>query len=139
MKISFQNSCFRNTYFFFAVLLFLFTSKSWAQGEVKTISNCFSTSNFVELSNYFDEEIKLTIEKNEETVSKEDAEQRLRRFFSKNPIKSFKVIHESGSTNKLKYFIGNASSSSSNYRTYILYKQENGKFLISEVRIEAEK
>ena len=119
-------------------MIFCFSTVQ-AQEEANSIRTCFLKSDFGALSNYFDGEVRLSIEKEEEEVSKKEAEQRIRRFFSKNPIKDFKIIHEGGSGNKLRYLIGTTSSTSNNYRTYILYRQEKGKILISEVRIEAEK
>lgn len=123
----------------FCITIPLFFSTTLAaQTSNQKISECFLKSDFKQLSSYFDENINLEIQKDEGTFSKKEAEKKLIQFFSKNPIQDFKMVHEGGSNKKLKYLIGNVSSSSKKYRTYILYRENGGKIIISEVRIDAE-
>lgn len=118
-------------------ILSTFAITTTAQNGKERIGKCFLNNDFVGLIPYFDPNIKLEILKNEEILSKKEAASKLENFFS-TPIKSFKLIHEGGSDNKLKFFIASIGVSNENYRTYFLYREAAGKVYISEVRIEAE-
>jgi hypothetical protein len=59
----------------------------------------------------------------------------LKEFFTNNPPKSFKIIHE-GSRQNASFAIGNYQTGSGTYRFYFLTKKVNGKLLIHQLRIE---
>lgn len=123
---------------FFMIVAFIIPAISIAQSSSQKISECFIKNDFTQLSAYFEPEVNVELHEEEKTLSKAEAKNSINGFFHKNPIKDFNLIHEGGSGSNLKYFIGNISTSSNKYRTYVLYREEDGKIHISEVRIEAE-
>lgn len=101
------------------------------------IISSFNKGDAASLSQYFNQTIELTYFEKEEIYSKTQAEIILRDFFSKNPPKEFKILHEGGKEAS-KYAIGQYISGSKTYRITFLLKTINSKIFIHQLRIENE-
>lgn len=99
------------------------------------IINALKSGNAGEVSKYFDSTIEMTFSETTKSYSKNQAQLVLREFFSKNPVKDFKVIHESENAGS-QYCIGNLSTQNGVFRTTIYMKQRGDKQLVQEMRFE---
>jgi hypothetical protein len=79
----------------------------------------------------------LSIGQNEGTLSKSEAETRLREFYASHAVKGFKPMHTGTSkTNESTYNIGELTTDRGTYRVYIYFTQEGSKKMVTELRIE---
>ena len=105
----------------------------------ENISLLISSSNSRQISSYFGNNVDLTIVNAEEVYSKAQAEQILKDFFTKNPPKSFSIIHRGVSKEGSKYAIGNyITTNGGSFRTYVYVKTVGGAEQIQEMRFEKE-
>ena len=70
------------------------------------IANGIRQGNSKEISKYFDDNVEITILDKASSYSKVQAEMVLRDFFSKNPVKSFEIVHRGTSGEGSFYGIG---------------------------------
>ena len=101
------------------------------------VTKAISDGDAAGLSVYFDDSIDLTIIDKQSVVDKSQATAILREFFSKNTAKSFNTVHQGTSKGaNSHYTIGGLSTSSGNFRVFLLYKSIGEKPIIQEIRIE---
>ena len=92
-----------------------------------------------QLAAYFANTIDLTIMGREDTYSKTQAELIVRDFFSKNPPKSFTMVHKGTSKEGTLYGIGTLTTTKgAALRTSFFAKQSGEKYFIQELRFETE-
>lgn len=103
-----------------------------------SLSAAFKTGNSEEIASHFGSSVDLSTPTNDGVYSKVQAQLILKKFFLKNKPSDFSVLHNGNSKNNSFYSIGNLTTSSGNFRTYILYKEFNKKATILELKIEAE-
>ena len=70
--------------------------------------------------------------------SKTQAKLILKTFFLKNKPTDFNIVHSGDSKNNSHYSIGNLTTKNGAFRTYILYKEVEGKITILELKIESD-
>ncbi len=102
------------------------------------LAMALKTGNSEEISKHFGNSVDLSIPKNEGVYSKTQAKLILKTFFAKNKPTGFSIVHNGDSKNNSHYSIGNLSTSTGNFRTYILYKEVDKKVTILELKIEAD-
>lgn len=118
----------------FAAVLLL-NAEAKAQSFDK-IASAFREGNASAIAAYFESNVEITIKNNGNSYSKNQAEMLLKNFFTSNKPSGFSVAHEGTSPEGSKYFIGNLSTSTGTYRTYVYAKSSGGSFIIQEIRIE---
>lgn len=104
----------------------------------ENLSTAFKTGNATKIATHFTDPIDLSIPNNEGVFSKTQATQILKTFFSKNKPSNFKVVHNGNSKNNSHYSIGNLTTSTGNFRVYLLYKKPLASNSLLELRIERE-
>jgi hypothetical protein len=123
-------------------LLVIVVSAGLARGQADIFDNLSSvirSGDSKQISKYFGNNVDLTILNTEEVYSKAQAEQILKDFFTKNPPKSFTIIHQGLSKESSKYAIGNyVAANGSVFRTYLYIKSVAGSDQIQELRFEKE-
>lgn len=102
------------------------------------IAKALKTGNSAAVANFFNTTVDLTLPNNEGVFSKAQAELILKTFFANNKPSDFKVVHDGESKNNTLYSIGNLTTSSGVFRTYILYQEKGTNIVILELRIESE-
>lgn len=117
---------------FFPVLISFFSM------NIERISLAIQTGNANALAQYFDNNIELTMLSKEQSYSSSQAEMVVKDFFDKNRPTSFKIIHKGSSSQGSEYCIGTLVTQTGTYRTYIYLKQKDSKYLIQELRFEAD-
>lgn len=117
------------------MLLFLIIPCLAATSQnIDSISKALSRGDVEYLSTYFDESVEI----DDDFYDKNEAKAEVKKFFSKNPPKSFKLIHKGSSKGKKSYFIGYLNAGSSTYRVYVHMKLSGSQSLIQELRFDKE-
>lgn len=104
--------------------------------DLENISLAIQTGNAAQVAKYFDNTVSITVFNSEGSYSKAQAEMVLKDFFSKNPPRSFKIIHKGNSSEGSQYAIGTLLSNKGSFRTYIYIKKKGSSYLIQEIRFE---
>ena len=116
-------------------IIILVVSSAFVTQSFSDIINAVKSGNAAQVAQYFDNTIEITLPAKSSTLNKKQAEIALNDFFSQNPVKDFKVIHQSEKAGS-EYCIGNLITSNGVFRTTIFTKQKEGKELIQELRFE---
>ncbi|MEZ5014005.1 MAG: DUF4783 domain-containing protein [Chitinophagales bacterium] len=108
-------------------------------GDLDKIATAIQSGDSKALSAYFDNTVEVKILNKEGAYSKSQAEAVVKDFFTKNPPKSFKVLHQGPSGgNNAQYAIGSLQTDKGKFRTYVYMKKVGEKFLIQELNFENE-
>jgi hypothetical protein len=102
------------------------------------LATAFKKGNSTEIAKYFKKSVDLSIPDNEGVYSDIQAKLMLKTFFLKNKPTSFTIVHNGDSKNNSHYSIGNLTTLKGTFRTYILYKEQDKKVTILELRIESD-
>ncbi|MFY0252785.1 DUF4783 domain-containing protein [Chitinophaga sp. 30R24] len=86
------------------------------------------------LSRYFDNNVEINISGKSNSYSKAQAEIILKDFFSKNPVKSFELIHQGGDNSR--FGIGNMGTANGPYRVSFFLQKKGGSMVLNELRFE---
>lgn len=119
------------------IILSGFAGNLFSQEIPDGIINAIKTGSASNLAKYFNVNVELTINNNEEIYSKDQAELILKDFFAKNIPTAFVVLHKGGKEGS-RYAIGNFSTASGNFRITILVKTKDSQPYIHQFRIEKE-
>ena len=120
------------------ILLFLFSTGVFANlfpGINENITTAIKVGNSKELAKYFAPNVELVIGDKSGTYSKAQAEMMVKDFFTKNPVKDYKVMHQGTSQDNSLYTIGDLTSAKS-FRTYYLLRKRGESYLIHQLRFE---
>lgn len=109
-----------------------------SNGLPKNIIDAFSKGDAKTIAASFASEVDLNISGTENVYSKSQAELVLKKFFQTHPPKSFVNSHNGKSRSNSFYAIGSLTTAKGKFRTYLLYKQNDSKIVIHELRIEAD-
>lgn len=126
----------------YLLCLFLFFSflsfKATAQNSVDLVAKAMKSGNAAEIAKYFDKIVDITMQNDQSTYSRSQAEMVLKNFFSKHPVRSFSIKHSGGSTDSTSiYLIGDlVTTGDQRYRLYLYFKQESGEMHLQEIRFE---
>ncbi len=116
----------------FILTAFIGVEDIQAQGQsLSNVEKSLNIGSARELVKNFEEQLELSIEGKQSSCNRSMAEVRLKEFFKKNPVKSFRYIHHGGSgKGGLKYAIGKYSCSTGSYRVLIRFKQTGGNMAV---------
>lgn len=103
------------------------------------INSAMKSGNFKSIASYFNTSVELNIPGADGLYSKGQAELLMKDFFAKNTPKNFTVKHDGVSQDGSKYSIGTLETNAGSFRTYYYLKNNNGTFLIKELRIEKDR
>lgn len=124
---------------FLAVLLFVFCTTAWAMDIYDEVSVAIRSGDAKQLATYFGSSVDLTVISQEDVYSKAQAELIVKDFFSRNPPKSFTLLHKGSSREGTVYGIGNLQSTNGkSFRTSFFLKMSSGRYMIQELRFETE-
>ena len=108
-----------------------------AQEVTDQVNKALKTGDAALLSQYFNSSLDISIPGTDESMSKSQATQVMKNFFKDNPPKSYSENHRGSSREATKYIIGTYKSVKT-YKTYILLKEKEGKYLIVQLQFEEE-
>ena len=109
-----------------------------AQETTNKVNAALKSGNATKLSNHFNSSLDISLPDTDQTMSKSHATQVMKRFFKDNPPKSYTLNHIGSSREATKYIIGTYVSGSKSFKTYILLKEKEGKYLIVQLQFELE-
>ena len=119
--------------------VFVFTLASYGQDEVIiSVSSALKASSSKELIKYCGNKIEITIDGDNNTYSKPQAEAILRDFFQKNVAENFSVIHQGSSPEGLKYAIGKFALKQGSYRVVMFLKRGDQDYEIDRITFSKE-
>ena len=109
-----------------------------AQVPVDAVTKALQSGNATEVAKQFDKVVDITINNEQATYSKSQAEMVLKNFFSANAVSSFSPKHKgSPSDNNSVYLIGDLTTKDSKkFRIYLYFKKKSGSLLLQELRFE---
>jgi hypothetical protein len=115
----------------------VFSLASFFQTITTDITRSLNEGNTVGLSSFLDNQVEISMSELEATVTKAEAIAQLKKFFLKNPVKSFTQAHQGNSKgNDSTYIIGNLNTQNGIFRVYIYIKIDAGKQYIQEIRFD---
>ncbi len=105
--------------------------------DMTGITKALKTGNAEALSKYFGEDVELALIDDEDIYEKEEARDKLAKFFSSNPPKSFNQVHKGTSKGEdSHYVIGDLVANGDTFRVYIYLEETEDSYVIQELRIE---
>jgi hypothetical protein len=121
--------------FFTAMLLF---NNVMAQPKMAEVVNMVSGNNIGNVVKYFDNVVDITINDNQSTYSKAQAEMVMKNFFDKNNVSGFQVKYKGVAPNDESfYLIGDLSTKGRGvYRVYFFFKQKGKGHVLQEMKFE---
>ncbi|WP_316743240.1 DUF4783 domain-containing protein [Pedobacter antarcticus] len=127
---------------FFPVLILLthFAQPALFQGDiVDNIAQLFKAANTKEISKNFAPAVELSVNDNEDSYSKAQAEQILRDFFIKSPPVNSTVVHLINTNPNYRFGVLSLITKSGRFRVAVTLKKTGNTFFITELRIEPDK
>ena len=116
--------------------IFVFGSV-FAQPQVDDVSNSLNKGEVSNVIKYFDKVVDITINNEQSTYSKSQAEMVVKNFFTKNPIRSFLVRHKgTAASDNSVFLIGELKTVNGMYRVYIFFKQKEKSYLLQQIKFE---
>ncbi len=101
------------------------------------ILNAIRAGDARQIATWFNSSIDLTLVSQEDVYSKAQAELLVKDFFSKNPPKSFAIVHKGSSKEGTLFAVGNLTAANGKtFRVSFVLKSVQGKHLIQELRFE---
>ena len=89
------------------------------------------------IAGYFDGKVNLALSNQEDVYSKAQAELLIKDFFSKNPTKSFALVHKGSSKEGSLFAVGTLTcTNNKTFRVSIVMKSVKGSNTIQELRFE---
>lgn len=86
---------------------------------------------------YFDKVVDITINDEQSTYSRSQAEVVLKNFLAKNQSKSFSIKYKGiASSDNSLFLIGELRTAHNNYRVSIFFKQKDKNFFLQEIKFE---
>lgn len=120
------------------ILLFLTVSAHAFSADLyDEVAAAIKSGDAHQVAAYFDAKVDLALASQEDVYNKAQAELLLKDFFSKNPVKSFSMVHKGSSKEGTLFAVGTlASSNGKTFRVSFVMKPVNGKNTIQELRFE---
>lgn len=86
---------------------------------------------------YFDRVVDVTINSDQSTYSRSQAEMVVKSFFSKNQAHSFFVRHKGvAASDNSVFVIGELKTANGPYRVYIFFKQRDKNYWLQQIKFE---
>lgn len=123
----------------FTSLLFgtvLLLSAFRSQSSIDEVIGALRNGNTSQLSNYFDDNVELTLPDKSDSYSKAQAQLIVKDFFGNNGVKGFELKHKGDSPGG-HFCIGTLQTNAGNFRTNVFMKVKNGKEVVKEIRFQS--
>jgi len=120
------------------LFVFCFFHQLNAQTPLEAVTKAIKSGNASEVARQFDKIVDITINNEQSTYSKSQAEMVLKNFFVAHEVSSFTAKHQGSPTdNNSVFLIGDlATKDHKKYRIYLYFKQKSGNLMLQEIRFE---
>jgi hypothetical protein len=109
----------------------------FGQPQVDDVSNSLNKGEVANVVKYFDKVVDITINNEQSTYSKSQAEMVVRNFFSKNPPRSFSIRHKgTAASDNSVFLIGELRTANGLYRVWLSFKQRERNYLLQQIKFE---
>ena len=112
------------------------TSFSQKGASIDAVIGALRSGNATELSNYFGENVELTLPAQADSYSKAQAVLILKDFFNNNGVKDFEVKHK-GDQAGGQFCIGTLQTKAGSFRTTVFMKNKNNREIVKEIRFQS--
>ena len=119
-------------YIVFALLLFVCVP-SWSQEVFNPMKNALKAGDASALARQFNQQVEVTINGNQSSYSKAQAEIVIRDFFRDNPPSDFAIMHTGSSKGGLQFAIGKYTAGKTHYSVLMRVKESGTAKLIHEI------
>ena len=102
----------------------------------KLVATALQVGNAQEVAKYFNTMVDLSLPSSDDTYSKTQAEQILRDFFAKIPVKGFKVSKQGNSADGSTYCIGTLEAGNKTFRVYFLIKSNGSQNVVHQMQVQ---
>ncbi len=116
-----------------AMLLTAFTIQ---RSSIDEVIGALRSGNSTQLSNFFDDNVELTLPDKNDSYSKAQAQLIIKDFFANNGVKGFELKHKGDSPGG-HFCIGTLQTNAGNFRTNVFMKIKNGKEYVKEIRFQS--
>ena len=101
------------------------------------LAEAIRAGNAHHIAGYFDAKVNLALSNQEDVYSKAQAELLIKDFFSKNPVKSFNLVHKGSSKEGSLFAVGTLTcTNNKSFRVSFVMKSVKGVNTIQELRFE---
>jgi hypothetical protein len=107
-----------------------------AQNGIDEVIGALRSGNSAQLSNFFDDNVELTLPDKSDSYSRAQAQLIVKDFFGNNGVKGFELKHKGNSTGG-HFCIGTLQTNAGNYRTNVFMKIKNGREVVKEIRFQS--
>jgi hypothetical protein len=120
-----------------ALLLLSFHCLATAADIYDELADAIRAGDAHHIAGFFDAKVNLALSNQEDVYSKAQAELLIRDFFSKNPVKSFTLVHKGSSKEGSLFAVGTLNSTNNkSFRVSFVMKSVKGTNTIQELRFE---
>jgi hypothetical protein len=124
---------------YFLFIFSFYVAQPKAGDPIERTIGFLRQNNLTELYKTFADNVDLTIKDGNNVYPKDQAQNILSSFLSKNTIVAVKLIHKVDSNPDYRYGVVLLSTKGGNYRTAFSLRNNGGNFQLTELRIEEEK
>lgn len=108
-----------------------------AQPQVDDVYKMLNAGEIANVVKYFDKVVDITINDDQSTYSKSQAEMVLRSFISKNPVLGFLIKHKgNAASDNSTFLIGELRTTRGTYKVYLGFRQKDKNFLLQQIKFE---
>ncbi|MCP4440967.1 MAG: DUF4783 domain-containing protein [Aureispira sp.] len=119
------------------ILILTCVVATWSQPNFNAVISAIKDGNVTVLSQHMDTDVEITIEEEDGTYNKTEATNVVKGFFDNNKPSACSIVHSGAARNNGAYFcIGSLTAGGKSHRVYLFFKENEGKFLIQEMRFE---
>ena len=119
------------------LLLFIAVHCTAAVDLYDELADAIRTGDANKIASYFDAKVDLALSSQEDVYSKAQAELLIKDFFSKNPAKTFTLVHKGSSKEGSLFAVGTLTCTNGKvFRVSFVLKSVQGKSSVQELRFE---
>ena len=121
--------------FLTAMLVF---SSITAQPKMDDVVGVLNSNKLENIVKYFDNMVDITLNNNQSTYSRSQAEVVIRSFFSKNAITSFKIKYKGNDADDSSFYLIGDMKTKGNaiFHVYLFFKHKGNDHFLQEMKIE---
>ncbi|MBS1615849.1 MAG: DUF4783 domain-containing protein [Bacteroidetes bacterium] len=105
--------------------------------QLDAIAVAIKSGNAASVARYFGPSVDMTLNNTSSTYSRTQGEQVLRDFFSRHPVRDFKIDYSGNSTSSDSHFsIGTLRTETCRFKVYLFLRPSDKGYTVKEIRFE---
>lgn len=123
--------------FFLALGVFATAQAQGPEATIEKVASAIKSADSEALASFFNSNVEVTTPEADNTYSSQQATFVIKEFFSTHAPRNFEIFHQ-GNSGATYYATGSTTTGKGNFDTNIFIKNTGGKYLITQIRFEAE-